>query len=140
MRYWDSSALFPLIYPERTSDSLREVYRKDPHVTTWVLTPVEIGSALARKRREGEASAVILRARQFLAELERNWTEIRDLPAVRQRALRLVEVHPLRAADALQLAAALVGVREQTQGTGFVTLDQALAEAAQKEGFEVSGG
>ena len=59
--------------------------------------------------------------------------------AVRQRAERLVGVHALSAADALQLAAALVVSREQPETLEFVTLDRVLARAARLEGFPVIG-
>jgi predicted nucleic acid-binding protein len=56
------------------------------------------------------------------------------------RARRLLETHPLSAADALQLAAALVMTEERPTGTEFVTFDIRLAEAANKEGFPVLPG
>lgn len=64
-------------------------------------------------------------------------TEVRPSDEVRARAMRLLSIHPLRAADALQLAAALVWCRERTAGAGFVCLDGRLREAAGREGFEV---
>ena len=56
---------------------------------------------------------------------------------LRHRAGRLLAVHPLRAADALQLAAALEWCEQQPQGEGFATLDARLAQAAAAEGFTV---
>lgn len=56
---------------------------------------------------------------------------------VRERAHRLLEIHPLRAADALQLSAALIATEDQPNGFGFVTCDEVLATAAEKEGFTV---
>jgi hypothetical protein len=56
---------------------------------------------------------------------------------VRQRAERLLSIHPLRAADAFQLAAALIWVEEAPQGLKVVCLDQNLREGAFKEGFTV---
>ncbi|MFY9343542.1 MAG: hypothetical protein WAT39_13685 [Planctomycetota bacterium] len=53
------------------------------------------------------------------------------------RARRLLANHPLRAADACQLAAALIACRERPDALGFVTLDSRLAEAARREGFTV---
>lgn len=58
---------------------------------------------------------------------------------VRERARRLLESHPLRAADALQLAAALIASEEEPKDLPFVTLDRRLALAAEKEGFKVLG-
>jgi hypothetical protein len=65
--------------------------------------------------------------------------EIMDVDAVKIRAHRLLEVHPLRAADALQLAAGLVAVFDQPGGFEFVTFDGALGAAAKQEGFSVLG-
>ena len=53
---------------------------------------------------------------------------------VRRRAGRLVATHPLRAADAFQLAAALIWCEEQPGGEAFVCLDERLREAARREG------
>jgi hypothetical protein len=44
-------------------------------------------------------------------------------------------MHPLRAADALQLAAALIWVEEQPHGESFVSLDPRLRDSAAREGF-----
>ena len=48
-----------------------------------------------------------------------------------------VRVHPLRAADSLQLAAALASAEEDPSGVGFVCFDIRLNEAASREGFTV---
>ena len=50
-----------------------------------------------------------------------------------------VETHPLRAADALQVGAALVAAEESPATLEFVTLDRKLAVAAEREGFRVVG-
>jgi hypothetical protein len=49
----------------------------------------------------------------------------------------VLAAHPLRAADALQLAAALVWTGEAAAGEAFVCLDERLRDAARREGFEV---
>jgi hypothetical protein len=56
---------------------------------------------------------------------------------VDRRARRLLAAHPLRAADALQLAAALVACDERSDMLAFVTLDDRLAKAARRGGFVV---
>ncbi len=70
-----------------------------------------------------------------LRQLRECWTEVGDLALVNGRAERLLAVHPLRAADALQLAAALVVCEERPVGQRFVCLDANLASAARREGF-----
>ena len=56
---------------------------------------------------------------------------------VRERAEQLIAVYPLRAADALQLAAALTWCENQPWNERFVCLDKRLRDAARKEGFSV---
>lgn len=138
MRFWDSSAIVPLVCAEPASARCRAWLRADPVVLVWALAATEVISALARKRREGALEARLLAAaKQRLATLERAWSEVSQYDAVRARARRLLELHPLRAADALHLAAALVAVEERPSMMEVVTFDGRLAEAAEKEGFAV---
>ncbi|MCX5865866.1 MAG: type II toxin-antitoxin system VapC family toxin [Proteobacteria bacterium] len=140
MKFWDSSALVPLFVPEPESKSIMEILKADQVIMVWALTPVEILSALGRKFREGAIDRNTLsQAKSRLKGFERVWMEVKQLDLVRDRAERLLAVHLLRAGDSLQLAAALVGFSEQTEGIGFVTLDRNLAGAAEKEGFAVEG-
>ena len=76
-------------------------------------------------------------ARAALTALAGEWSEVQPSDLVRQRAERLLMVHSLRAADSLQLAAALIWTEGATAGAEFVCLDQNLKEAALKEGFTV---
>lgn len=64
-------------------------------------------------------------------------TEVQPSNMVRQRAERLLMVHSLKAADSLQLAAALTWAEEVPKGLHLVCLDQNLREAALKEGFSL---
>lgn len=70
-----------------------------------------------------------------LDELASGWHEIGPGEIVRETAMRFLRVHPLRAADALQLAAAFVAAENRPSALEVVTLDERLAEAAHKEGF-----
>jgi len=138
MRFWDSSAVVPLVCREQESARCRTLLRADPIVVVWSLAATEVISALSRKRREGALSAPRFdEAKQRLFGLEGAWSEVSALESVRLRARRLLEVHPLSAADALHLAASLVLVEERTHGVGFVSLDERLREAAAREGFAV---
>ena len=140
MRFWDTSALLPLFVAEPSSARVRSWLRRDPVVVVWALSRVELLSALARREREEPPAArSLLRARQRALAAWREWSEIVALEPVRRQAERLVAVHPLRAADALQLAAALVATNLDPAGFEFVTLDERLALAALKEGFSVLG-
>ena len=70
-----------------------------------------------------------------LDDLARAWTEVEPHDEIRDIARRLLRVHPLRAADALQLAAAYVAAERRPATLQFVTLDDRLRLAAMKEGF-----
>jgi hypothetical protein len=141
VRFWDSSALVPLICREPPSARCRTWLREDPVLVVWALAGTEIVSALARRRRDGGMTAsAFTAAKRRLIRLEAAWNEVADLDAVRARARRLLEAHPLRAADALHLGAALLSAEERPQGLGFVTFDLRLAEAAEREGFAVLSG
>jgi uncharacterized protein len=138
MRFWDSSALVPLICAEESSVRCGALLVQDSRIAAWYLTPIEIYSSLARKRREGNLSDEQQQAaRERLAALEEAWTEIDPSDAVRARARRLLDVHSLRTADSLQLAAALLYCEERTSDVEFVSLDDALRGAAKREGFTV---
>jgi hypothetical protein len=76
-------------------------------------------------------------AEERLRQLESGWIEIEASQQVRLRAQRLLRVHPLRAADALQLAAALVACSQEPVALPFLSADHRLREAAAKEGFPV---
>ena len=104
----------------------------------WWATPVECASALARLTREGRLDEVGSGiARRRLSEAAREWTEVPALARVRDQAMRLIRLHALRAADALQLAAAIVLSEHDPSTLPFVTLDQQLARVAELEGFEL---
>ncbi len=138
MRFWDSSAIVPLVAAESSSPRCRTWLRTDPVVVVWGLAATEVVSALCRKRREDALDrARFAVAKRRLAKLEQGWNEVAQYDVVRTRARRLLEVHALRAADALHLAAALVVVEDRPQVMEFVTFDERLAEAAEREGFRV---
>ena len=140
MRFWDSSAVVPLVSREPESARCRAWLRGDPVLLVWALAATEVASALARKRRAGVLSeARFGDAKRRLASLEAAWSEVAAWDAVRARARRLLEVHPLTAADALHLGAALVVVEERTGGVEFVSFDQRLASSARREGFTLLG-
>lgn len=138
MRYWDSSALVPLVVEEAGTERRQQLQRQDSRVVTWWGTWIECAWALNRLHRDGGLDAGELN--QALAKLNRaaaDWLRIRPSERVRQRALRLLRVHPLRAADALQLAAALSACGDNAETLAMVCSDRRLSEAAVKEGFQV---
>ena len=140
MRFWDTSALIPLVVAERETARVERWLREDPGVVVWTLTRVEALSALARRRREEPPAARRLAAarREFLTGWER-WSEVTALDLVRRHPERIVETHPLRASDALQTGAAIVAADDHPAMLEFVTLDLRQAEAAEREGFRILG-
>ncbi len=142
MRYWDASALVPLLVSEPSTDLARTWLADDSEIVTWAWTCVEIASAIERRAREGALSR--RDRRQVLERLETfadTWDEVTEVLAVRSRASLLLARHPLRAADAGQLGAALL-VNEQLDGRplSFMCLDRRLSEAAELEGLRVADG
>jgi len=104
----------------------------------WWATEVECVSAISRLERQGALSASgTAEALRRLDDLTSSWREIHPLEGVRRTARRLLRVHPLRAADALQLGAALMGAEGRPETLHFVSLDDRLIEAAAREGFPI---
>jgi uncharacterized protein len=138
MRFWDSSAIVPLLVSQSGSERADAWFREDRDLVLWTLTGVEITSALWRLVREGalvEGDARV--AERRAAQLAAASRVVVDLDGVRAYALRLLRVHSLRAADALQLGAALVWANGRPDGRSLCTLDERLALAAQREGFVI---
>jgi predicted nucleic acid-binding protein len=138
VRFWDSSAIVPLIVDEPGRDRLLAMLEGDPVMVVWWGTPVELVSALSRRERDGSLPTTVANAAvERVRKLERTWHQVVPTDALRQRAQRLLRVHPLRAADSLQLAAALEIAGTDPASVSFVTLDRRLLDAAQREGLAV---
>jgi uncharacterized protein len=139
VKFWDASALVPLLVIEATSRRLQSLVAKDSVMSVWWDSPVECVSALARREREGSLDIRVMtlaleRLRLFAAA----WHEIDPSDQIRETAARFLRVHPLRAADALQLAAAFAVAERMPSSLEIVTLDDCLAAVARKEGFAVT--
>ncbi len=140
MRFWDASAIVPLLVEEPTRETLLGLLDEDSGILIWWGTPVECTSAIARREREGALSVTeATGAVQRLRDITSSWHEILPSEVVRGVAQRLIRVHPLRAADGLQLAAAVVASEREPATLEFVSLDERLSEAASREGFPVIG-
>lgn len=138
MRFWDSSALVPLFLQQPMSRTAETLLREDKEMVIWWGSLVECSSALTRSVREDSINrSTAQSAQRAIGELGAGAYEIQPAEEIRFRAVRLLNVHPLRAADALQLSAGLVWCGENTRGAAFVCLDSRLREAASKEGFDV---
>ena len=136
MKFWDASAVVPLLLTEPTTSSVQALAAKDPAMLVWWATEVECASAIARLEREGSIDeSAVTQAFERLKQLAGGWHEIDPSDTIREAAVRFVRVHPLRAADALQLAAAFIAAERRPSSLELVTLDDRLAVAARKEGF-----
>jgi predicted nucleic acid-binding protein len=138
LRFWDSSAIVPLIVTEASTNELLASAARDPVMCVWWATEVECTSALSRLEREGAMTeGAIATAFERLDCLAESWNEVQPTAAVRATARRLLRVHPLRGADSLQLAAAVIASEGLPASLKLVTLDERLAGAARREGFTV---
>jgi uncharacterized protein len=138
VRFWDSSAVIPLLVSEAATAAVVVEYERDPDLIVWWATEVECESALARRERDGpQPIGRPSEPGERLTALATAWQEIQPITRVRDTARRLLRVHPLRASDAMQLAAAIAAALDDPRSLPFVTLDDRLALAADKEGFPV---
>ena len=137
MRFWESSAVVPLLVEEHGTAPARALFAEDPEMVVSWATPVECTSSIARREREGLSGDVITAQVRRLRALGSHWLEVSPTEALREDAMRLLRVHALRAADALQLAAALAVCGGRPAGFPFVCADERLRTAASREGFDV---
>lgn len=137
--FWDASAVVPLLVPEGATDILNALYGRNPRILTWWGTRVEVRSALERRGREPVPFDSEF-AESRLRVVRAVWNEILPSEAVRLNAEQLLREHPLRAADALQLSAAIDASGGDLATFPFVTLDRQLARAAQRVGFSLALG
>jgi predicted nucleic acid-binding protein len=137
LRFWDTSALVPLLLEQEATPEVRSLLAEDPEMAAWWGTAIECVSALARLRREDRLSVrEEERVLDLLGILRASWLEVLPSEEVRDLAVRLLRVHSLRAADALQLAAARVWAGSARR-PALVTFDERLALAARLEGLRV---
>jgi hypothetical protein len=136
--FWDSSALVPTILPAPDSATLSALLRTDIRTALWWGSPVECQSAVYRRHRTTPVPAAVLeQAQQRLMTLMTNADIVAPTLGLRDRAGRLLASHPLRAGDALQLAAALAWCDDDPRAETFVCLDARLRDAARREGFAI---
>jgi predicted nucleic acid-binding protein len=138
VRFWDASAIVPLLITDASTTGLQGLAAADPTILVWWTTEVECASAIARLEREDALEApAVDEAFGRLKWLAEGWHEVDSSDVVRETAVRFLRVHPLRADDALQLAAAFVAAERRPSSLELITLDARLAAAARKEGFVV---
>ncbi|PYX82598.1 MAG: hypothetical protein DMG70_14335 [Acidobacteria bacterium] len=135
--FWDASALVPLCVHEITSRQAQSQLRRSMPVVWWV-SPIEVHSAIARLHRLGKLKEVDKKgALSRLDMLSRGWREILPSDTLRELSTRLLETFGLRAADSLQLAAALTWCQQRPARRTFICADQRLSKSAGAAGFAV---
>lgn len=136
MNFWDASALVPLVLDE-AGPPVDSWYSTEP-IFVWWGTVVEVASAVVRRERAGTLSfEATVNGLALLSDLTSRWLEVPPSEPLRDRAKRLLRAHGLRAADGLQLAAALTLAREDPGRLDFISRDSRLSEAAAREGLRV---
>jgi predicted nucleic acid-binding protein len=139
VKFWDASAIIPLLVEETITPAVLELYRADPLMIAWWGSEVECASAIARLERDGALSLQATSAALTrLDALSASWQEVLPVEPVKDAARRLLRIHDLRTADALQLAAALAAGEQHPGSLEIVCLDHRLAAAAQREGLRVA--
>ena len=138
MNFWDTSALIALGVNEPHRNAAIQILKRDERMAVWWGATVEYTAALSRREREGTLTPTnVSTLFGRLQALSRTWYEIQPTQRVKGVAEWLLRVHPLRAADSLQLAAALAAAEEDPASIGFVCFDARLNEAASREGFAI---
>jgi uncharacterized protein len=136
VKFWDASAIVPLLVAETTTERLQALAQRDSDMLVWWGSAMECASALARLERDAALDPKSAEhAFQQLRLIADAWHEVEPTELVRENAVRFLRVHSLRAADALQLAAAFVAAERRPSSLQVVTLDERLADAMRKEGF-----
>jgi hypothetical protein len=126
------------VVQDSVSAQVEPLLEQDPEIAFWWGAPFDCVGALANARRKDRLSdADFQKARALLDHLRESAVEVQPTEAVRDRALRILSVHALRAGAAQELAAAFIWCRERTHEVGFVALDEPLRLAAALEGFRV---
>ena len=133
----DTSVLVKLYIAEPGSERMREAVVKEEQIAASVLAFAEIHAALARRRREG---LLLPREHEELRlRFADDWEELMQVP-VSAEILAFVpglcKRHPLRGADAVHLASALL-LREEGLDILFACSDGSLLGAAATEGLAV---
>ena len=138
MNFWDTSALVALGVDEPHRHRALRILNEDDRMAVWWGTQIEYAAALARRERDGSLSTEeVSRHLVRLAALSQVWYEVQLSRRIVTLARRLLRVHPLRAADSLQLAAALAVAEDDPSSIGFVCFDVRLNQAASREGFAI---
>ncbi len=132
--YFDTSSLIKFVIKEIGSEENLNIWNLSDEKVCSQLTRTEMHSALTRKVREGSVSASAVRGR--LVEIDKLFSDmvLVDITSdVIDASCELVKTLPLKSADAIHLATALM-VRADL----FSSSDKKLCIAASESGIAVT--
>jgi predicted nucleic acid-binding protein len=133
--FWDSSSLVPLCTTQASSAQAQQLV-KEYSIVAWWSTPIEVASAIQRLTRTGEITQQeSMTAYQRRKKLLRACREIQATETVREQAEVLIQNYPLKAADALQIAAAWVWTMGDPAGSTLISGDRQVLTVAKDLGF-----
>lgn len=138
MRYYDTSALVKQYLQEAGSKLVLELLKSGEKVYTASLTYAETHAAFSRRTREGRLTRET--TKRLALRFDKDW-ESYDIVVLSESVFRLARQmlyrHPLRSADAIHLASALLLARTSPRSSwSFVCADGRLCDAAKSEGFQ----
>ena len=134
--FWDASALVPLCIQQRATLTAQPLSARYG-MAVWWSTPVEMRSAFARLLRMGQLTPTgHVQAQVLLGYMRSGWREVHPNDELREQAERFIDRFPVRAADALQLAAAMAWCLGRTKGRVLISGDSQLLDAARQLGFQ----
>ena len=138
VRYYDTSALVKQYLQEAGSKLVLELLKSGEKVYTASLTYAETHAAFSRRTREGRLTRET--TKRLALRFDKDW-ESYDIVVLSENVFRLARQmlyrHPLRSADAIHLASALLLARRSPRSSwSFVCADGRLCDAAKSEGFQ----
>ena len=129
----DSSALAKRYIADEQSSDMDEILEGATNLAVSILCLTEIISALCRRRREH-----FLRAAEYASAKNALEADLSDAAIIQItddvliQSVRLLESHPLRSSDAIQVSSALVWRADR-----FVSADSRQCAAAKATGLNV---
>jgi uncharacterized protein len=139
MRFWDSSAIVPALIQQHSTKRVLELIAEDKNIVVSWLTYFECYSALTCLEREGLSTDEFERSSNLLDQLKLSWITILQSDKLAREVRRVLRIHPLKCADAIQLGSALVASNTISDRIEFCCLDAQLSLAARKEGLTIKG-
>lgn len=136
--YCDASCLVKLYVDEEQSPAARSWVAGSTHLVTSEVAQVEVCAAFARRQRQDPAATAALDA--ALERFREDWASFHRMVLDAEAGAIAAQHHPLRALDAIHLAAAL-RLREAAPGLRvvFASFDKRQCAAARAEGLLIAG-